>query len=390
MSSSVIVPPPATPRTPPIASPPSTHPLLLTPLPETPLRTSSSISFSGPTNVLPNFSLRLFVHAVTAHVRLTTSKTTDLPLPNDTSSRFYGIQPPDIITKAYVDRLITHAHCSASAFIVALVYLRRIAIREPKLKLCPENLHRLFVTALLIAIKHLDDRVFSMRHYARVGGVPTPAELARLERDFLRFINYRIFVRRSTYARMLAHLHSLTDHPLGSVPATSSLMHANAPVPVSSTNPTTTPGLTISGSRYSGRDDDDEQDNQGNENSDGGALRNSEELDMDVVSVSLQTATATNRKEHTEGVRKHQRIQLPVSKKELQLEGFEDDSGLVDDDEDEDSDEEHLHTGENEGSSSGKREMEVHAGPSHDRVRGRTEEPDPNCGENLAYTKFST
>eukprot|EP00171_Calliarthron_tuberculosum_P018777 IDg18777t1 len=45
----------------------------------------------------------------------------------------------------------------------------------------PALLQELLITAVLLASKTLDDRVYSNSHFARVAGIPTVAELNRLE-----------------------------------------------------------------------------------------------------------------------------------------------------------------------------------------------------------------
>lgn len=66
----------------------------------------------------------------------------------------------------------------------------------------------------MLAVKMLDDRAFSTAHYARVGGVPTACELARVELAFLRVLRYDLFVSPSQYEHALCDLLQPPSAPL--------------------------------------------------------------------------------------------------------------------------------------------------------------------------------
>lgn len=99
-----------------------------------------------------------------------------------------------------VSRLARFARCSRSAFIVALVLLRRLKAVTPS---CIENserdVQRLYVGALLLAAKTLDDRCFSNTHFARISGALTAAELSQLEMRILVSLSFRTFVQPEEY-----------------------------------------------------------------------------------------------------------------------------------------------------------------------------------------------
>lgn len=74
-----------------------------------------------------------------------------------------------------------------------LIYLDRIQQYCPELGLSNINCHRLITTALLLAIKYLDDQVFSNVYYARVGGVGG-GELNELETCLLDVLKWNVCV----------------------------------------------------------------------------------------------------------------------------------------------------------------------------------------------------
>lgn len=125
---------------------------------------------------------------------ISADKSVSLPDHKQPESVFFSIQEPDISTSEYLRRLVCYTQCSPSAFVVMLIYLDRAACANPLLRLCAFNLHRLLVTALMLACKILDDHCFATAHYAKVGGIPTPLEMNRLELQFLRVLDFRTHV----------------------------------------------------------------------------------------------------------------------------------------------------------------------------------------------------
>lgn len=132
-----------------------------------------------------------------------------LPSAKDDVSAFFGITVPSISVRNYVERLVKYAHSSNSTFVVMLIYIERIEKKEPRLQLNNHNMHRIAISALMIACKLLDDRVFSSAHYARVGGVPSAAEMITLERLIMRYIGHKLYVNDMMYNDMVNTLEKL-------------------------------------------------------------------------------------------------------------------------------------------------------------------------------------
>lgn len=65
------------------------------------------------------------------------------------------------------------------------------------------------MTSVTLAAKFLDDRVFSQKHYARVGGIPSVTELTRMEVTFFHFVDYGLHVTDTSYSKMLNKLLSM-------------------------------------------------------------------------------------------------------------------------------------------------------------------------------------
>lgn len=121
---------------------------------------------------------------------------------------FYSAAVPGISIEAYMRRLVIHANCTSSAFIVALVLLDRFREKQPHLFLSQLNIHRLLITALMVAAKMTDDRSAKPRFFARVGGMPSFQEIIHLEASFLSLVQYQVFVSPSEYCEKLEQLES--------------------------------------------------------------------------------------------------------------------------------------------------------------------------------------
>lgn len=105
-------------------------------------------------------------------------------------------QPFDL--EFYMTRLVQYANCSSTAFVIMLVYLDRLQANRRELLLTDMNCHRVVLTALVLAVKYLEDEVFSNCHYASVGGI-TCKEMNTLEACMLDVLNWDLFVSPETF-----------------------------------------------------------------------------------------------------------------------------------------------------------------------------------------------
>lgn len=70
--------------------------------------------------------------------------------------------------------------CSNSCFISALVLLDRIVEVNPVYSISSQNVHKLFMTAILVAAKMIDDQTYNQKYYSQVAGLKL-SELNSLE-----------------------------------------------------------------------------------------------------------------------------------------------------------------------------------------------------------------
>lgn len=112
-------------------------------------------------------------------------------------SVFHGASAPDISVPNYLERIFNYAQCSFSCFVLAYIYLDRFVEQNPYVPITSNSVHRLLITAVLLAAKFLDDVYYSNAYYAKVGGLPT-AELNALELELLQRLSFRLHVTPET------------------------------------------------------------------------------------------------------------------------------------------------------------------------------------------------
>lgn len=114
--------------------------------------------------------------------------------PRDAVSIFYSKKRQHFPMEFYVRRLVEYMDCSTSAYLLALVYMKRIIQSEEKLVINELSVHRLLITALVLAVKFLDDHVFSNEFYSKVGGLANVREINQLEAGFLNIMKFQLAV----------------------------------------------------------------------------------------------------------------------------------------------------------------------------------------------------
>ena len=121
-----------------------------------------------------------------------------------TLAAFEGEKAP-VTAASYVRRIAKYGGCSACCFAVGLIYLKRLKRREASVCLTSCNFQRLFLVAVMLGAKFLDDSYYSNKHWAEVGGMST-AELNCLELEFLFRLGFSLSLTREEYDMYVALL----------------------------------------------------------------------------------------------------------------------------------------------------------------------------------------
>eukprot|EP00756_Hemistasia_phaeocysticola_P039393 Hpha_TRINITY_DN16811_c3_g2::TRINITY_DN16811_c3_g2_i3::g.151293::m.151293 len=119
---------------------------------------------------------------------------------------FDSKDPPPITLRAYVARLEKYLHCSTECYLYSLILIDRlIAHSRNQFKITSFNVHRVLLSALIVAAKMRDDVYYANKYYAQVGGVDIK-ELNFLESYFLTLLDWDIHVSAENYCRYLDEL----------------------------------------------------------------------------------------------------------------------------------------------------------------------------------------
>jgi hypothetical protein len=123
-------------------------------------------------------------------------------------TKFHALKSPGIGILPYLERIHKYASCSNECFILALIYIDRL-IQRNNFLLTELNVHRVVITAILLAAKFFDDAYYNNAYYSKVGGVLV-SEMNGLEVDFLFRINFSLHVTPEVFekykAELVAHL----------------------------------------------------------------------------------------------------------------------------------------------------------------------------------------
>lgn len=119
-------------------------------------------------------------------------------------SLFHSLQVPSLSIKDYVCRIARYASCSPECFVIALLFLHRYQYFT-RMALSSRNVHRLTITAVLVATKSRDDIFFSNEYFGAIGGLQTK-EMSALERRFLEDIQWGTYVDWKEFQNCLLEL----------------------------------------------------------------------------------------------------------------------------------------------------------------------------------------
>ena len=133
-------------------------------------------------------------------------QTTRNPKTNFTSS-----YPPQITIDNYLYHLIRNVRTAPGIVVHMLIYIERIiSVLERKYQrqtktaipflMTSYNAHRLVLTSFLLAHKYCEDYRYDTSRMARIGGIQ-PQELLKLEKEFLKFIKFGLYVSEEEFTK---------------------------------------------------------------------------------------------------------------------------------------------------------------------------------------------
>lgn len=122
------------------------------------------------------------------------------------------IHRPAISLRDYCARISLYLKCEPACVVMALIYLER-RLHGGRVILHSGSVHRLLLTALVLAEKFGQDTLFEQRHYASIGGVRTQ-ELCFLELEFLHELRFDLLVTSRDYLARVDELVGARSLPI--------------------------------------------------------------------------------------------------------------------------------------------------------------------------------
>ncbi|KAA8496325.1 Cyclin-U4-1 [Porphyridium purpureum] len=135
-----------------------------------------------------------------------------LPSRKDPTAIFYSQVPSSIDIRAYAARMLKFLDISTAAFVTAMVYLAQLRHRGA-ICINSYNVHRLLLSAVNLGMKYTEDVCYSARGIAQVGGIGDSREVAMLERQMLKMLNFELYVGAEQFTMSRSRLLSLALAP---------------------------------------------------------------------------------------------------------------------------------------------------------------------------------
>jgi len=111
---------------------------------------------------------------------------------------FHSANTPSMSITEYLTRIRKYFRCRDECFVVALVYIDRVAKAESGMPVTALNAHRLLLIAVVLAAKFQDDVHYCNAYYAKVGGLALQ-EVNSLETHFVKMLSWNLYVGPEEY-----------------------------------------------------------------------------------------------------------------------------------------------------------------------------------------------
>jgi len=112
---------------------------------------------------------------------------------------FYMRNLPNLIFSEFVKRIFKYLKPESSTIIISLIYIDIfLNVDKENLFLTENNIYKIYLAAIILAIKYNEDYFDDNQYFSKVGGVSL-TEINTLEREFLKIIDYRLFVNENLF-----------------------------------------------------------------------------------------------------------------------------------------------------------------------------------------------
>lgn len=106
---------------------------------------------------------------------------------------FFTAICPSVSVSDYFARLYRYGQCSEFCFLLTLIYIERLHLKYPSMRIDKHNIHRLVLASFVVACKYHEDDYHTNSTYAQIGGVSN-LEMNELECTFLCLLGFELGV----------------------------------------------------------------------------------------------------------------------------------------------------------------------------------------------------
>ena len=107
----------------------------------------------------------------------------------------------------YIERLFKYSKHSEEIMIIVLIYIDIIRSKH-KINLNYYNIHKIIFASFIVTIKFHEDDYYSLNYYSKLGGIPKK-EIINLEYEFLKLMNFNLFIKDELFEKYKGYLKSL-------------------------------------------------------------------------------------------------------------------------------------------------------------------------------------
>ena len=106
----------------------------------------------------------------------------------------------------YLSRIHKYSLINDSTLVISLIYIDRIC-KNKGVKLTKNNIHRILFSSILTSIKFNEDKIYPNSFYSKISGISVK-ELNKLESEFLKLIDFKLFIPDEIYDLYATYLYS--------------------------------------------------------------------------------------------------------------------------------------------------------------------------------------
>lgn len=110
---------------------------------------------------------------------------------------FNSFEIPEISFEDYLKRVVNYSQIQKATLIISLIYIDRFCSLG-KIFLTRNNIHKIFFICAYLSIKFNEDVHFRIKYFSDISGMEIE-EILMLEYEFLRLIQYNLFVDEATF-----------------------------------------------------------------------------------------------------------------------------------------------------------------------------------------------